>query len=133
MHFHSSFITKVLSDFLYGGLGLCCGCKIKCCKPSTIEDSKEKFKRDVACKALSDLRVGRMTSSRQDEGCRGKDRLDSYDGRVMLIDKQVNGLIRLNGEHFERKRENNGYAISVHRSDFLRAIEREQVAARWPS
>lgn len=108
---------------------------VNCCKPSAIEDSRESPRERLSSKASSDIRVGRVTSSRQEEGCRGKDRLDSYDGRAMLIDKQVNGSIRLNGEHFERKREKSEYAIAMNHPGsgrILRATEGEQVAAGWP-
>lgn len=106
-----------------------------CCKPSAIEDSRESPRDRVSSKASSDLRVARAASSRREEGYRVKDRLDSSDGRAMLIDKQVNGSIRLHGENFERKREKGEYAVATHYPGMGRvpkATEGEQVAAGWP-
>ncbi|XP_057461627.1 probable serine/threonine-protein kinase At1g54610 [Actinidia eriantha] len=104
-----------------------------CGKPLAIEDSRESPGERLSNKTSSDLRVPRITSSRREEGYRVKDRLDSGDGRAMLIDKQVNGSIRLH-ETFERKREK-GHGIATHHpgmGSIPKAAEGEQVAAGWP-
>ncbi|KAI8552553.1 hypothetical protein RHMOL_Rhmol06G0275800 [Rhododendron molle] len=106
-----------------------------CCKPSAIEDSRESPRDRISSKASSDLRAPRAASSRREEGYRVKDRLDSSDGRAMLIDKQVNGSIRLHGENFERKREKGACAVATHYpgvGSIPKASEGEQVAAGWP-
>lgn len=107
-----------------------------CCKPSAIEDSRESPRERLSSKTLSDLRVPRVTSSRREEGYRVKDRLDNNDGRAMLIDKQVNGSVRLHGEKFERKREKAEFIVSMHHpglGSIPKAMEGEQVAAGWPA
>ncbi|KAG5546223.1 hypothetical protein RHGRI_018414 [Rhododendron griersonianum] len=106
-----------------------------CCKPSAIEDSRESPRDRISSKASSDLRAPRAASSRREEGYRVKDRLDSSDGRAMLIDKQVNGSIRLHSENFERKREKGAYVVATHYpgvGSIPKASEGEQVAAGWP-
>ncbi|XP_057973042.1 probable serine/threonine-protein kinase At1g54610 [Malania oleifera] len=107
-----------------------------CGKPSAIEDSRESPRERLSSKAPSDVRVPRVTSSRRVEAYRVKDRLDSNDGRAMLIEKQANGSVRLHGENFERKREKSEYAVVAHHpglSSIPKATEGEQVAAGWPS
>ncbi|KAG6755281.1 hypothetical protein POTOM_041100 [Populus tomentosa] len=107
-----------------------------CCKPSAIEDSKESPRERLSSKASSDLRVSRATSSRREEAYRAKDRCDGNDGRTMLIDKQVNGSLRVHGgEHVERKREKSEYAVVHHpgMGSIPKATEGEHVAAGWPS
>ncbi|XP_052207383.1 probable serine/threonine-protein kinase At1g54610 [Diospyros lotus] len=106
-----------------------------CCKASAIDDSRESPRERVSSKASSELRVPRVTSSRREDGYRAKDRSDGGDGRVMLIDKQANGLVRLQGEAFERKREKAEYVVAAHHpgiGSIPRAMEGEQVAAGWP-
>lgn len=108
------------------------GCS--CCKPSAIEDSRESPRERLSSK-VSELQVPRVTSSRREEVLTVKDRSDANDGRVVLIDKQVNGPTRLQGESFERKREKSEYAISHHLGvgRIPKATEAEQVAAGWPA
>lgn len=106
-----------------------------CGKPSAIEDSRESPRERISNKTSSDLRVPRAVSSRREEGCRVKDRVDSNEGRVVLIDKQINGSTRLHGESIERKRERTEYVVSSHHPGMgriARATEGEQVAAGWP-
>ncbi|KAF8411144.1 hypothetical protein HHK36_003687 [Tetracentron sinense] len=105
-----------------------------CFKASAIEDSKESPRERLSSKAPSDLRVPRATSSRRGEIVRAKDRLDNNDGRVMLIEKQVNGSTRSHGENFERKREKTEYAVAHHPGIGIvpKVTEGEQVAAGWP-
>ncbi|KAI3457456.1 hypothetical protein Pfo_014119 [Paulownia fortunei] len=108
-----------------------------CGKPYAIDDSKESPGERLSNKATSDLRAPSAVSSRREENCRVKDRLDnsSNEGRVILIDKQVNGSARLHGENFERKREKAEYISVVHHPGVgmvPRATEGEQVAAGWP-
>lgn len=106
-----------------------------CCKPSAIDDSKESPRERFSSKASSDVRVGRVTSSRREEGYRTKDQYDTNDGRAMLIDKHTNGAARLHGENVERKREKMEYVVAQHpgTGSLPKASEGEQVAAGWPS
>lgn len=106
-----------------------------CCKPSAIEDSKESPRERLSSKISSDVRVSRATSSRREEAYRAKDRFDSNNGRTMLIDKQVNGSVRLHGENFDRKRERMEYVVAQHpgMGSVPKAVEGEQVAAGWPA
>ncbi|RVW63700.1 hypothetical protein CK203_060799 [Vitis vinifera] len=85
-----------------------------CCKPSAIEDSRESPRERLSSKASSNLRVAGAASSRREEAYRVKDRLDSNDGRTMLIEKQANGSVRLHGENVERKRERSEYVVAQH-------------------
>lgn len=103
-----------------------------CCKPSAIEDSKESPRERLSSKASSDIRVSRATSSRRAEAHRVKN--DSRDGRVVVIDKQVNGSVRLQSEVFDRKRERTEF-IAQHpgMGGIAKAMEAEQVAAGWPA
>ncbi|KAL3508680.1 hypothetical protein ACH5RR_028081 [Cinchona calisaya] len=106
-----------------------------CCKPSAIEDSKESPRERISSKASSDLRVPRAVSSRREEGYRVKDRVENNEGRVVLIDKQINGSARLHSDSIERKREKTEYVVTSHHPGMgriPRAIEGEQVAAGWP-
>lgn len=106
-----------------------------CCKPSAIEDSKESPRERLSSKISSDVRVSRATSSRREEAYRAKDRFDSNNGRTMLIDKQVNGSVRLHGENFDRKRERMESVVAQHpgMGSVPKAVEGEQVAAGWPA
>ncbi|KAK6230567.1 hypothetical protein QUC31_002085 [Theobroma cacao] len=106
-----------------------------CCKPSAIEDSKESPRERPSSKASSDVRVSRATSSRREEAYRAKDRYDNNEGRTMLIDKQVNGAVRVHGENLERKRDKMEYVVSQHpgMGSVPKATEGEQVAAGWPA
>ncbi|GAV72300.1 Pkinase domain-containing protein [Cephalotus follicularis] len=106
-----------------------------CCKPSTTEESKEGPRERLSSKASADLRVVRATSSRREEAFRVKDRYDGNDGRVMLIDKQGNGSVRLNNENYERKREKMENIVAQHpgMGSIPKAMEGEQVAAGWPA
>ncbi|XP_030489872.2 probable serine/threonine-protein kinase At1g54610 [Cannabis sativa] len=106
-----------------------------CCKPSAIDDSKESPRERLSSKASSDLRAARVASSRREEAYRAKDRNDSNNGRAMLIDKQINGPVRLHGENNERKREKMEYLVAQHPAtgSIIKASEGEQIAAGWPS
>ncbi|KAK6154345.1 hypothetical protein DH2020_008593 [Rehmannia glutinosa] len=104
-----------------------------CGKPYAIDDSKESPGERSSSKAIS-TRAPRSVSSRREESYQVKDRLDN-EGRVVLLDKQGNGSVRLQGENFERKREKTVYASAVHHPRVgmvPRANEGEQVAAGWP-
>ncbi|KAL2496411.1 Protein kinase superfamily protein [Forsythia ovata] len=102
------------------------GCVL--CKPYPVEDSKESSGERMSSKASSDLQAPRAVSSKREEGYRVKDRLDNNinDGRLVLIDKQVNDLARLRVENFE-KREHHPCMGTM-----PRATEGEQVSAGWP-
>ncbi|XP_024965364.1 probable serine/threonine-protein kinase At1g54610 isoform X2 [Cynara cardunculus var. scolymus] len=105
-----------------------------CGKPSAIEDSRESPRDRYGNKISSELRVPRVTSSRR-EVYRVKTQSDNSDGGSMLIDKQVNGSIRLPAENFERKRDKPETIVSTHHPSMgsvPRATEGEQVAAGWP-
>lgn len=105
-----------------------------CGKPSAIEDSRESPRDRYGNKVSSELRVPRVTSSRR-EVYRVKTQSDNNDGGSMLIDKQVNGSIRLPAENFERKRDKPETVVSIHHPSIgsvPRATEGEQVAAGWP-
>ncbi|GAB4849511.1 hypothetical protein Ancab_004305 [Ancistrocladus abbreviatus] len=107
-----------------------------CCKPSAIEDTKESPRERFSSKASSELRVPRGASLRREEVYRTKDRNDGNDaGRVMLIDKQSNGSVRIHGENIETKRDKAEYSIVHHPSmgSIPKAMEGEQVAAGWPN
>ncbi|XP_057728508.1 probable serine/threonine-protein kinase At1g54610 [Arachis stenosperma] len=106
-----------------------------CCKPSAIEDSKESPRERLSGKTVSDLRVARGASSRREESYRVKDRYDSNDPRVGLIDKQGNGAVRVQADNFERKREKMEYVVAPHPAigTVPKAMEGEHVAAGWPS
>ncbi|XVE50250.1 hypothetical protein DITRI_Ditri01bG0146800 [Diplodiscus trichospermus] len=106
-----------------------------CCKPSAIEDSKDSPKERPLSKASSDVRVSRATSSRREEAYRTKDQYDSNEGRTMLVDKQVNGSVRLHGENLDRKRDKMEHVLSQHpvMGSVPKATEGEQVAAGWPA
>ncbi|KAJ4975498.1 hypothetical protein NE237_000604 [Protea cynaroides] len=104
-----------------------------CCKSSAIEDSRESPRERLSSKSSTNLlRVSRAASSRREEIFRGKDRPD---GRVVLVEKQGNGPIRLHSENFERKREKTEYVVTHHPviGSIPKAAEGEQVAAGWPA
>ncbi|OVA14918.1 Protein kinase domain [Macleaya cordata] len=110
-----------------------------CGKPSSIDDGRGSS-RERLSKVSSDLRVPRVDySSRKEQNFRAKDGQESGDGRVMLIDKQVNSSTCLQTENFERKKEKAGYLAYHHHNQHLvlgtipMGIEGEQVAAGWPA
>lgn len=108
-----------------------------CGKPYALDNNKDSPEERLSSKATSDLRASRSVSSRREESYSVKDRLDNggNEERVTLIDKQINGSARLQGERFERKREKAEYASAgPHPRAGLvpRATEGEQVAAGWP-
>lgn len=110
-----------------GIMGCVCG------KPYAVDDSKESPRERFSNKTGPDSRAPRPVSSRREESFPVKDRLDNggEEGRVAtLVDKQVNGSVRLQGESFERKREKAEYHPRV--GPVPRATEGEQVAAGWP-
>ncbi|CAI9295110.1 unnamed protein product [Lactuca saligna] len=105
-----------------------------CGKPSAIDDSRESPRDRYGDKTQSELRVPRVASSRR-EVYRVKSQSDNNDGGPMIIDKHVNGSIRLPGENLERKREKPESIVSTHHhvlTSVPRATEGEQVAAGWP-
>ncbi|XP_057797387.1 probable serine/threonine-protein kinase At1g54610 [Salvia miltiorrhiza] len=108
-----------------------------CGKPYALDDNKDSPEERLSSKATSELRASRSVSSRREESYSVKDRLDNggNEERVTLIDKQINGSARLQGESFERKREKAEYtSAGLHPRAGLvpRATEGEQVAAGWP-
>ncbi|GLT26357.1 hypothetical protein SLA2020_014320 [Shorea laevis] len=105
-----------------------------CCKPSSIEDSKESPRERLSSKASSDARGSRGTCSKREEGYRAKNQRDSNEVRAMLIDKQVNGSVQLHGENLDRKRVRTEY-VAQHpgMGSIPKATEGEQIAAGWPA
>ncbi|KAL9265919.1 putative serine/threonine-protein kinase, partial [Drosera capensis] len=106
-----------------------------CCKPAVVEDTNESPGERISNKAFSEVRSSRGSSLRRDELFKSKDRSDGNDGRIMLLDKQVNGSVRSHGESFGRKREKPEVSIVVHPAvgTIPKAVEGEQVAAGWPA
>ncbi|XP_061368343.1 probable serine/threonine-protein kinase At1g54610 isoform X2 [Gastrolobium bilobum] len=107
-----------------------------CCKPSSIEDSKESPRERLSSKASLDSHVSRGTSLRREEAYGVKDRYDGNDVRTALIDKVGNGSVRSQGDNVERKRERMEYVSAQQHprvGSVPKAMEGEQVAAGWPS
>lgn len=108
-----------------------------CGKPYAVDDSKESPGERSSNRVIPDLRAPRAVSSRREEIYQVKDQVDnsSSNGRMILIDKQVNGSVRLQGDNFERKREKAEFISALHHPRVgvvPRASEGEQVAAGWP-
>ncbi|OIT00381.1 PREDICTED: probable serine/threonine-protein kinase At1g54610 [Nicotiana attenuata] len=107
-----------------------------CGKPSAIEDSRDSPRERLSSKSAASLRGPRAGSSRREESAyRVKDRLDSIDGKAMLIDKQVNGSVRLQSQNYERKREKQEFIVATHHPGIgilPKGSEGEHVAAGWP-
>lgn len=102
-----------------------------CGKPSAIEDSRDSPRERLSNKSAASLRGPRPGSSRREEAYR------SIDGKAMLIDKQVNGTVRLQTENYERKREKQEFIVATHHhhlgiGTLPKSSEGEQVAAGWP-
>lgn len=106
-----------------------------CCKPSAIEDSRESPKERISTKLGLNERIASSSSSslRREEVVRVKDWTDGRDGRVVVFEKQGNGVIRIDRELSERKREKQGYVRHPAQGTVPKAIEGEQVAAGWPA
>ncbi|XP_051146548.1 probable serine/threonine-protein kinase At1g54610 isoform X2 [Andrographis paniculata] len=103
-----------------------------CGKPYAIDDSKGSPGERLSNKEVSGLRA-----PRREDNHGVKDRLDNSsnvnEGRVIVDNKQVNGLARVQGDNFERKREKAEYAVHHPRGAMVpRSSEGEQVAAGWP-
>ncbi|KAI3809926.1 hypothetical protein L1987_19529 [Smallanthus sonchifolius] len=108
-----------------------------CGKPYAIEDSRESPRVRYVDKTSSELRVPRVPSSRREDVYRVKTQSDNSNnnGGSMLINKHVNGSVRLPGDNFERKRDPKESIVSTHHpalGSVPRATEGEQVAAGWP-
>ncbi|GKD54962.1 hypothetical protein Tco_1288349 [Tanacetum coccineum] len=85
-------------------------------------------------KALSEVRLPRVASSRRD-AYRLKPQSDNNGSGVIILDKHVNGSVRLRGENLERKRDKGDLVVMPHHPSIgsvPRATEGEQVAAGWP-
>ncbi|GJX43350.1 probable serine/threonine-protein kinase [Tanacetum coccineum] len=105
-----------------------------CGKPSAIEDSRESPRDRYGEKALSEVRLPRVASSRRD-AYRLKPQSDNNGSGVIILDKHVNGSVRLRGENLERKRDKGDLVVMPHHPSIgsvPRATEGEQVAAGWP-
>ncbi|KAL6145111.1 hypothetical protein ACLB2K_055799 [Fragaria x ananassa] len=97
-------------------MGLICG------KPSAVEDSREsppKRSSLASSKRHSDIKIPRLNSSKR-EVVRSKDRLDGGAAagaavKVMLIDKAINGSVRLyDDQNKSKKIENAGITVLDH-------------------
>ncbi|KAL5864870.1 hypothetical protein ACOSQ3_002384 [Xanthoceras sorbifolium] len=72
----------------------------KCSKPTAVDDSRESPVERPARKVSLNTGVGRVGSSRRrDDVVRLKDKADTNDVKVMLIDKKVNGSNRFSDNH----------------------------------
>lgn len=102
-----------------------------CCKPSAIEDSKDSPRERLSSKASSEAQA---TSSRREEVYRVKNQHDNNEGRASIIDKQVNGSVRLQSERLDSKKERiESVAQHPGAGSIPKATEGEQVAAGWPA
>lgn len=117
-------------------MGLICG------KPSAVEDSREsppKRSSLASSKRHSDIKIPRLNSSKR-EVVRSKDRLDGGAAagaavKVMLIDKAINGSVRLyDDQNKSKKIENAGITVLDHPGSrrIPKVTVAEQVAAGWP-
>ncbi|GJY73557.1 hypothetical protein Tco_0477988 [Tanacetum coccineum] len=100
-----------------------------CGKPSVIEDCRKSPRDRYGEKALLEVRLPRVASSRRD-AYRLKPQSDNNDSGVIILDKHVNGSVRLRGENLERKRDKGYLVVIPHHSSIgsvPRASEREQV------
>lgn len=105
-----------------------------CCKPSAIEDSKESPRASI--KTSSDMLTSRETLSRREETHRTKVRCsNTNDGRVILLDKQINGLVRLHADSSDSNRDRIDHIVAQHPAtdNIPKSLEGEQVAAGWPT
>ncbi|XP_077226650.1 protein kinase superfamily protein [Tasmannia lanceolata] len=106
-----------------------------CCKASAIEDSRESPRERVSNKLPSNERITVASlrhSLRREEIVHGKE-VDKREGRVVVLEKQGNGSVRVEGENFERKREKQAYLHHPGVGTIPKVIEGEQVAAGWPA
>ncbi|XP_058101026.1 probable serine/threonine-protein kinase At1g09600 isoform X2 [Magnolia sinica] len=108
-----------------------------CCKPSAIDDSRESPRERIPSKFPSKGRIAAASSSssslRREDIVQGKDGMDGGDGRVVVFEKQGNGLIQADGEISQRKREKQGHDRHPGIGSIPKASEGEQVAAGWPA
>ncbi|GMH05643.1 hypothetical protein Nepgr_007483 [Nepenthes gracilis] len=105
-----------------------------CCKPLAIEDTEESPRERLSDKMPSELQVSRGASLRSNDLYTTKDHNDGNDVSIILIDKNVNGPVGLQGNNFERKRDKTEYIVAHHPAMGIipKATEGEQVAAGWP-
>ncbi|XWS63420.1 hypothetical protein CRYUN_Cryun06bG0095600 [Craigia yunnanensis] len=119
-------------------------------KSAAVEDSRENHKERLTRKGSLDKLVPRSNSSRREEVVRSKDKYDGGDVKVLLIDNKTSGSNRFcYNNQVEKQRiidkfevieknkvENCEVTIAGHHPSsgrVLNSIEREQVAAGWPS
>lgn len=100
-------------------------------KPAAVDDSRESPGRRETSKWSSEIRVNRVNSSRRGESFRikGSDKSIGFD-KKLSGSKKVRDVIdsKKKGENYDERVSNNP-ALKV----VSRALEREQVAAGWPS
>ncbi|XP_011100264.1 probable serine/threonine-protein kinase At1g54610 [Sesamum indicum] len=106
-----------------------------CGKPSSaVKASEESPKQRELIKKTSELREARAISSKRDESLSRKEKLETGDIKIGLIDRKVSGSRRVRDDYYEKKRDS---SEDVGNFPGLRnlpkAIEGEQVAAGWPS
>ncbi|GKA88525.1 hypothetical protein Tco_0810289, partial [Tanacetum coccineum] len=70
-----------------------------------LEDSRESPRDRYGEKALSEVRLPRVASSRREDAYRLKPQSDNNGSGVIILDKHVNGSVRLRSENLERKRD----------------------------
>ncbi|KAK4398053.1 putative serine/threonine-protein kinase [Sesamum angolense] len=106
-----------------------------CGKPSSaVKASEESPKQRELIKKTSELLEARAISSKRDESLSRKEKLETGDIKIGLIDRKVNGSRRVRDDYYEKKRdatEDVGNFPGLRK--LPKAVEGEQVAAGWPS
>ncbi|XP_038681414.1 probable serine/threonine-protein kinase At1g54610 isoform X2 [Tripterygium wilfordii] len=103
---------------------------------SSKADRESPNERRVSRKGSIDRRVAHVSSGKREEVGRSKDRLDSAEAKIMLIDKKTTGSNRYFADQVGKKKEENCEATTICHQSLGRvpkSIEGEQVAAGWPS
>lgn len=109
-----------------------CNMGAMCGKPLAVEDSRDSPRQRRPSKVSSDLHVHRLNSSRREDRVRVKDRFVSGDIKAVLVDKKTNGSKRIYDDQVEKKKREK-HEVAVVNFPVPKAVEREQVAAGWPS
>ncbi|KAL0306874.1 UNVERIFIED_CONTAM: putative serine/threonine-protein kinase [Sesamum radiatum] len=106
-----------------------------CGKPSSaVKASEESPKQRELIKKTSELLEARAISSKRDESLSRKEKLETGDIKIGLIDRKVNGSRRVRDDYYDKKRD-----VSEDVGNFPglrnlpKTVEGEQVAAGWPS
>ncbi|KAL2331697.1 hypothetical protein Fmac_019278 [Flemingia macrophylla] len=113
------------------------GCGVS--KSAVVDDSREGVTRELASssKRVSKRKGSALNSKKKIDGVRGKDEiLDGADMKASLIDKKLDGSMRLcDDQNKEKKRERPELAVLDHPGTgrVPKGLEGEQVAAGWPT